>query len=150
MNNAVRLAGTVLAGIVAATLAPGAAVAAGGAVPLNTGQETPGARSGGSGFFSYTIEGNQLCYTLEVRNLSGDPVSAHIHVAPRNEAGPVVVPLATPPSATSTVSDCITATAGGALTPEELAAIEADPRAYYVNVHTPDWPAGEVRGQLKR
>jgi hypothetical protein len=36
------------------------------------------------------------------------------------------------------------------MTPAELAAITADPRAYYVNVHTPLWLAGEVRGQLKK
>ncbi len=118
------------------------------AIPLNAEQETSTVVSGGSGFFSYTIDGNQLCYTLEVRNLTQAPVAAHIHVGSRNVAGPVVVALATPPAATSTVSDCITAVEGGALTPAELAAIAADPSSYYVNVHTPNYPGGEVRGQL--
>jgi hypothetical protein len=120
-----------------------------GAIPLNDEQEAPGAVSDGSGFFSYTVSESELCYTLEVRDLTGAPVAAHIHLAPRHSPGPVVVGLATPPAATSTVSDCITATEDGALTPAELAAITANPRAYYVNVHTPAWPAGEVRGQLK-
>jgi hypothetical protein len=119
------------------------------AIPLNSGQETPRAISDGSGSFSYTVNGSELCYTLAVRDLTGAPVAAHIHIAPRNVAGPVVVLLATPPGATSLVSACITATEGGAMTPAELAAIVADPGAYYVNVHTPMWPAGEVRGQLK-
>ena len=119
------------------------------AIPLNNEQETTGATGGGSGFFSYTVSGNELCYTLEVRNLTAAPIAAHIHPAPRNIAGPVAVPLATPPGATSSVSACITASADGAMTPAELAAIVADPRAFYVNVHTPMYTGGEVRGQLK-
>jgi hypothetical protein len=119
------------------------------AIPLNSGQETGEVVSDGSGSFSYTVEGSTLCYVLEVRDLTDAPVAAHIHVGPRRVAGPVVVPLATPLGATSSVSECITATEGGAMTPAELAAIVADPGAHYVNVHTPIYPAGEVRGQLK-
>jgi hypothetical protein len=118
-------------------------------IPLNPEQETGEVISNASGFFSYTISGNQLCYTLEVRNLTAAPVAAHIHPGARNVAGPVAVPLATPPAATSTVSECLTATEGGALTPAELAAIAAEPRGFYINVHTPQYPGGEIRGQLK-
>lgn len=145
-----RVAGALASGVVASALLASPASADGGAIPLNAGQETPGAVSGASGFFSYAVSGSTLCYTLRVRNLTAAPVAAHIHLAPRHVAGPVVVPLATPPAATSTVSACVTATEGGAMTPAELAAITADPGAYYVNVHTPQWPAGEVRGQLKK
>lgn len=132
------------------TLAPGSVTAkpGGPAIPVNPQQETSAVDSLGSGFFSYTIVGNELCY-IEVRNLTGAPVAAHVHFGARNVAGPVVVPLATPPAATSTVSACITAAEGGALTPAELAAIAAEPRSYYVNVHTPRYPGGEIRGQLK-
>jgi hypothetical protein len=119
------------------------------AIPLNSGQETGDVISDGSGSFSYTVTGDMLCYVLEVRNLTGTPVAAHIHIGPRQVAGPIVVPLATPPGATSSISACIVATEGGAMTPAELAAIVADPGAYYVNVHTPTYPGGEVRGQLK-
>ena len=133
-------------------MAPGVALAKPGgvpAVPLTTGQETQEIDSEGHGFFSYTVEGSTLCYTLEVQNLTGAPVAAHIHLAPRNVDGGIVVPLLTPPAATSTVSDCITAVEGGAMTPAELAGIVADPGAYYVNVHTARYRGGEVRGQLK-
>ncbi len=150
MSRSMRVVGALAAGMIASALPAAPAGADGGAIPLNAGQETPGAISGGSGFFTYTVSGSTLCYTLEVRNLTAAPVAAHIHIAPRHVAGPVVVPLATPPAATSTVSACITAVEGGVMTPAELAAITADPRAYYVNVHTPLWPAGEVRGQLKK
>jgi Cu/Zn superoxide dismutase len=149
MRTAIRVVGAFAAGIMALALTTGAATAKGGAIPLNPEQETTGAVSEGSGFFSYTVSGSELCYTLEVRNLTQAPFAAHIHIGPRNVAGPVVVPLTTPPAATSSVSACVTATEGGAMTPAELAAITADPRAHYVNVHTQQWPGGEVRGQLK-
>jgi hypothetical protein len=140
----------VLVGLFAVlALAAGSAGANSPAIPLNAEQETTGSTSTGSGFFSYTIEGDQLCYTLEVHDLTMAPFAAHIHIGPRNVAGPIVVGLLTPPAATSTVSECITAVEGGDLTPAELAAIAADPRNYYVNVHTANWPGGEVRGQLK-
>ena len=119
------------------------------AIPLNNEQETTGATGGGSGFFSYTVDGDTLCYVLEVSNLTVAPVAAHIHPGPRNVAGPVAVPLGTPSGATGSSSGCITADPAGIMTPAELAAIVADPGAFYVNVHTPTFPGGEVRGQLK-
>lgn len=153
MNRATRafVLALSISAIVSAAIAGMVLAKSGGvpAIPLNNDQETTGATGGGSGFFSYTIDGSVLCYTLEVRNLTVAPVAAHIHPAPRNIAGPVAVPLLTPPAATSTVSACITAADGGAMTPAELAAIAADPSAFYVNVHTPTYPGGEVRGQLK-
>jgi len=138
--------------LIAMSLATAVVVAKPGgipAIPLNNEQETTGAVGGGSGFFSYSVEGTTLCYTLEVRNMTMAPFAAHIHPAPRNIAGPVAVPLATPPGATSSVSGCITADEAGVMTPAELAAIVADPRAFYVNVHTANYPGGEIRGQLK-
>jgi hypothetical protein len=122
---------------------------AGPALPLNPEQETSTVVSDASGFFTYEVTGSELCYTLEVRNMTADPFAAHIHIGARHVAGPVVVPLVTPPGATSTASACVTATEGGPMTPAELAGIVADPRAYYVNVHTVNYPGGEIRGQLK-
>lgn len=113
------------------------------AIPLNTEQEVTGSNTGASGFFSYEINGSQLCYTLTARDLSAPATAAHIHLAPRNVAGPVVVPLMVGSGTTWTVDTCTTADAA------LLAAIEANPRSYYVNVHTPTFPGGEIRGQLK-
>jgi hypothetical protein len=114
------------------------------ATPLNTGQETPAPSVGGAhGSFSYEIDGSELCYTIAVTGLSTPAVAAHIHLGARNVAGPVVVPLAVPAATSFETSACTTAD------PALLAAIEADPRAYYVNVHTSMNPPGEVRGQLK-
>lgn len=148
----VGLAGLAALGVGLGAHAASAATGGTPAIPLNNEQETTGATGGGSGFFSYRIEGSQLCYTLEVSNLTMAPFAAHIHPGERHVAGPAIVGLVTPPAATSTVSACITAVEGAtgqALSTDELAAIAADPRSFYVNVHTSNWPGGEVRGQLK-
>jgi hypothetical protein len=114
------------------------------AIPLNTGQEAPAPAGGGAhGFFSYEIDGGTLCYTIEVTGLSSPAVAAHIHLAKRNVAGPVVVPLVVPAETSFETSACTSADPG------LLAAIGANPKAYYINVHTSVNPPGEVRGQLK-
>jgi hypothetical protein len=111
-------------------------------VPLSTGQETPAPTEGGAhGSFTYEIAGDELCYTLEVTGLSSDAVAAHIHFAPRNAPGPIVVPLTVENDTSFVVSDCVT--------DADVSAIEADPMAYYVNVHTVENMPGEVRGQLR-
>ena len=138
---ALLLAASVSVVVTAAAQAGSGGVAA---IPLNNGQETTDARFGGSGSFSYSIEGTTLCYTLSVRNLTAAPVAAHIHgVAGRNVAAGVLIPLTPPSAATGTSSACTTAAA------DLLAAISSNPGDYYVNVHTPLFPGGEVRGQLK-
>ena len=138
---------TLLAGTVSVLMA--ASIQAAPAVPLNNGQETTDAKFGGSGSFAWWIEGDALCYTMSVRNLTAAPLFAHIHgVAGRQAAAGVVITLATPGAATDSVADCISGGEGDA-TAEEMAAIVANPRNYYVNVHTPLFPGGEVRGQLK-
>ena len=113
------------------------------AIPLNTGQEAESVRTGAGGSFSYTIDGNELCYTLTARDLSAPATAAHIHIGPRNVAGPVVVPLQVVSGTDWTVDTCATASAA------VLSAIEANPGAYYINVHNVDFPGGEIRGQLK-
>jgi hypothetical protein len=114
------------------------------AIPLNTGQEAPAPSVGGAhGKFSYEIDGSELCYTIEVTGLSTPAVAAHIHLGERNVPGPVVVPLVVPMLTSFERSACTTAN------PALLAAIEADPNSYYINVHTSMNPPGEVRGQLK-
>ncbi|UVJ40626.1 CHRD domain-containing protein [Arthrobacter sp. CJ23] len=138
------------AGAIAALVSVGAGAGAAGAnpggvpaIPLNTEQEVTGSNTGANGFFSYTIDGDQLCYTMSARNLSLPATAAHIHLAPRNVAGPVLVPLTVGSGSSWTVSAC--AAADEAV----LQAIADSPRSYYVNVHTPTFPGGEIRGQLK-
>lgn len=133
----------VVASIGAMAVAGGSASAA-GAIPLNGGQEAPAPQNHGArGWFSYEVSGTQLCYTLSVSGLSAPAAAAHIHVGPRNTPGPVVVPLMVENTTTFETAGCAVVEAS------LLEAIEEDPRAYYVNVHTPTNPTGEIRGQLK-
>ena len=123
--------------------APAEAKSGGAAIPLNTGQEADRVRTGAGGSFSYTIDGDELCYTLTARDLSAPATAAHIHIGPRNVAGPVVVPLQVVSGTDWTVDTCTTASAA------VLSAIEATPGAYYITGHNAVCPGGEIRGQLK-
>ena len=139
-----RSAALTLAAVAAFTFAGAGAAQAAPAIPLTGGQEAPAPNAfGAHGSFSYEIDGNQFCYTLEVTGLSAPATAAHVHVAPRNVPGPVVIPLAVPAQTSFDVEACTTAD------PALLAAIEADPSAYYVNVHNANNQPGEIRGQLK-
>ena len=107
-------------------------------------QEVPGpGDTDGSGTAEITIVDatDNVCYDLNVRNV-GPATAAHIHRGARGVAGPPVVTLEAPTDGGS--EGCISAP--GALADE----IEANPAAFYVNVHNAEFPDGAVRGQLQR
>ena len=81
-------------------------------------------------------------YLLVANNLPGTVTAAHIHVTPP-DPGPVVQPLPLTPGAENGVIG-----EGTFTNPELLAALQADPRPYYVNVHSDICPRGVIRGQL--
>ena len=136
----------VAATVAALTLAGGGVANAktGGvpAIPLNNDQAgVPD--TGASGFLSYNITGSEFCYRLEVRHLSSPVTVGHIHVGARNFKGVPVIGLKVGKGTDWTVSTCVEAN------PMVLKEIAANPRGYYVNVHSVKDPAGEIRGQLK-
>lgn len=95
----------------------------------------------GTGTAVLAVSNDELCFDLRVAGIALPAVGAHVHEAPAGANGPVVVPLA-PPGPGGTSSGCVPAD------PALLFDLLTDPAGYYVNVHTADFPAGAVRGQL--
>jgi hypothetical protein len=91
----------------------------------------------------------EVCYTITVENI-GEPTepglglgAAHIH---DSATGGIFVDLETNWTATATgfmTTGCTEADR------ESLVALLRDPSAYYVNVHTAEFPAGAIRGDLR-
>lgn len=114
----------------------------------------------GQAIFQLSRDGSELRYRLIVANIE-NVTQAHIHLAPAGANGPVVAwlyPDAPPPQliegrfsgvlATGTITedDLVGLLAGGDLK-DLLDAIEAGNT--YVNVHTSQFPGGEIRGQIR-
>ena len=85
-----------------------------------------------------------VAYALFAFNLPDAPTAAHIHLAPRGQAGPIVQPLTIVPNAPTNGLVGF----GTFTNPDLVTAIRANPAAYYVNIHTAACPAGAARGQL--
>ncbi len=125
-----------------------------GVVRLEGEQEVPPADLDGTGVFAYFAFGDTLCYLLTARRI--EPATmAHIHTGVRGVNGPIAIALIAPDDGFS--ADCIKTAADATpapgnpmvLTPEELAAIIANPTGFYVNVHNGPFPGGAIRGQLR-
>ena len=125
---------------VAAPLAPRASAAT--SFPLDGGQKPAGGEAGDHGFFSNTIDGTDLCWTLSWQGIA-DPLAGHVHPAPRRVAGPIVIDLNTNGVPGPDASGC------QVISPELAADITSDPGAYYVNLPNASFQAGAIRGQLK-
>jgi hypothetical protein len=95
----------------------------------------------GTATLRVTAGKGKVCYQLSAKNLPRAS-AAHIHKGKAGVAGNVVVPLKTP-NAAGKSSGC--AKASKAL----VRSIIKSPRAFYVNIHTAEFPAGAIRGQLK-
>ncbi|MDG2003342.1 MAG: CHRD domain-containing protein [Novosphingobium sp.] len=107
---------------------------------LSGANETKPGDPDGSGSFTAEVDigTGDVCYLLSVADI-GAVTAAHIHKGAAGKNGKPVTPI----DVTGPEDDlCI------AMEPEKLELIVATPGNYYVNVHTKDFPAGAVRGQL--
>ena len=138
-----RLRLVLVAGLVAAVVLPAAALGRSSSTKtfvtkLTGGVEVPKGAPAGSGQASITITGTKVCWAFTKIKGITRPLVSHIHKGGPGKAGPVVVPL----GGAFKLKGCTTTTAAIAK------AIVAKPGAYYVNIHTPKFPAGAIRGQL--
>ena len=121
-------------------LVPAAALAQSYSATLTGPAEVPGpGDTDGLGFAVVTIDGTHIHYTVFAQNI-GAPTAAHIHSGAAGVAGDPVVTL-----------NVNTLTNGTADLTQELAnQINANPSAFYINVHNAEFPGGAIRGQLTR
>jgi CHRD domain len=109
----------------------------------------------GTATVSVDATNQEIAVTLELFNFATGTTAGHIHVGPRGVAGPVVINFPIPQGRTgdlplsfragvasfvarpeigiNTFADALQAIVGGGA---------------YVNIHTSQYPAGEIRGQL--
>jgi len=118
-----------------------------------------GSSARGSAAFRALPNGSSLDFFLQVRNLSGPVMGAHIHApADTTQNAPVVVTLCGNPGPAA-VTSCsvvdgvltVQGTISGSLIQGMTAAqfMDAmDTGMAYINVHTALNPAGEARGQI--
>lgn len=97
----------------------------------------------GSGTARLTVNVGQgeVCFSISVTDIALPATGAHIHVGDADEFGDVVVGL-TAPGASGTSAGCVSADK------DVLNQIVSNAAGYYVNVHSSEFPAGAVRGQL--
>lgn len=103
--------------------------------------EAPAAGSpDGGGVGTVTFQNGQATYTLLYEGISA-PTASHIHRGVAGGSGPVILnfnPTFANGFATGTVP------VSAALQADIL----ANPSDYYINIHTPDFPGGAIRGPL--
>jgi CHRD domain len=134
---ALTVAGAAVARTQATTINVTAAMTAAQEVPAPTGDVTVA-----RGTFSATVTrsetGAVMTWQLSFSGLTGAAGAAHVHIAPRGQAGPVAVPLCGP---------CVSPASGTANIDASVVNALETGRAY-ANVHTAANAPGEIRGQI--
>ena len=131
---------------------------------LSGSKEVPPINTDGTGQFDMTVSGGTITFTLTFSGLSSSLTLAHLHFAPTNVAGGVMIflcggggqpdcPATTEGTITGTITtDNVTgpATQGIDLGDLGSALAAVRNRLSYVNMHTTNFGTGEIRGQVSR
>ena len=131
-----------LAGLAWAGLAQAAPVSF--TVDLNGGAQVPAVQTSGSGKAELTYDAatHAVTWTITYSGLSGPATMAHFHgPAAAGANGPVTIWLSQKGGASDSPIK-----GEATLTPAQASEFAAG--QWYVNIHTKDHPAGEIRGQV--
>jgi hypothetical protein len=97
----------------------------------------------------------EIAVTLALFNFETGTTAGHIHIAPRGVAGPVVINFPIPAGRTGDLPLTFRLGASSFVARPEIGILTmADAiqsivgGSAYVNIHTSEFPAGEIRGQL--
>jgi hypothetical protein len=136
----------IVLGLLASLALSGVVVAAPTTLTATLAGVTEGANPGdpdGSGTASVTLDPatGEACWNLTAQGI-GTVMQSHIHEGAAGVSGDVVVPLDV---------DGFDGTSEGCISDQDadvLQGIIDNPAGFYVNLHTADFPAGAIRGQL--
>ena len=98
----------------------------------------------GKAVIRLTKSKGKVCFNLTVNRIAGAS-AAHIHAGAKGVAGDVVVPLFGTATSKKEIKGCVTDVAA-----EDIAAIQASAKDFYVNVHNAEFANGAIRGQLRK
>jgi len=140
-----RRAVVVFAGVLSAAVVAGTVHAApvSFSVQLSGAQQVPAVGSTGTGTANFTWDPatRVLSWSITYSGLQSDATMAHIHNAPAGKNGAPVFWLSArgkPPASPFT----------GSVTLTDAQAAQLKAGGWYVNLHSKDHPAGELRGQI--
>ncbi len=125
------------------------------AAELRGSKETPPNSSNafGSSLVTFDPNNSTLAFEVATSGITG-PSASHIHRGAAGAAGPVIINFATSAAAflngRASGSGAISTLQSSSFLATDLAALASAGTAngYYVNVHSPAFPGGEIRGQL--
>lgn len=128
--------------ILAAAAAPADAIVKPFNAVLTGGQEVPqnASEAFGVAFVTFDTRTSTLCYTITFSELGSDETAAHFHgpAAPGQDADVI---LAITPVPGRAKNGCV-----GPLSKKQITQLNKG--QFYINLHTIEFPGGEIRGQV--
>jgi len=128
-------------------------------VNLAGANEVPARSTGASGVIGFNVIGNRVDYSIEVHGMSAGITGAHLHSGAAGINGPIRIALFPGPGANFTTNPLSgvdgqlyegsfeAADVTGISFADLLAGMRAG--TVYGNVHTSNFPGGEIRGQAQ-